>query len=141
MAALGLAANQIALAAVTYTGLRDQVTIDATGVRMEHAVSSSTTWPRKELGSQPPVVSGTILLANASIVAFIADVRSSASRKLSFIFAGVECYVYVYSGDVSTFTPLDRGGVAAGYQDVAFSFGAYQTKVFKSSDDSVLWGS
>jgi hypothetical protein len=153
MGALSLAANQFALATTVYgsasvdsngalVGLQHPgILIDATGQRVEHQLALATTWPRKELGPVPPTCSGVYVCANANVHTFIGAVRSYATlRKLSFVNAGVEVYVYVYSGDANEWPALAAGGIASGYLAIRFSFRACKTQVYKASDDSVLWG-
>ena len=153
MSAIGLAVNQIALATTTYgtttpdangyiTGIRyPGISLDASGQRVIQSPFLATTFPRKEGGPIPPTVTGTLFLVATSVDAFIADVRTYTSlRKFSFVDNGIEKYIWVYSGDVKSWPALAPGGIALLYRDVHFTFTAYKTQVYKSADDTVLWG-
>jgi hypothetical protein len=153
MTALGLAANQIALATTTYgtttpdgngykEGIRHPgITLEALGQRVIQDPFLCTTFPRKEGGPLPPIVTGTLFLGNSSVDGFISDARNYQTlRKLSFVDNGTEKYIWVYSGDVQSWPPLAEGGIAMLYRDVRFSFIAFRSQVYKAQDDSVLWG-
>lgn len=144
MAAVGLVWGEIGIGASVYGGLQEFGYPTAEGMRIVHLTSLSTVFPTKEAGHQQPAVSGVMRMTAANIAAFIADVRAGTSeRKVSFLMGDVECYGYAKSGDITGNKCLnfEARGAATRVHEVSFSFPLTRSKLYKASDDSVLWGS
>lgn len=143
MAALGLTFGEIGLGTTKYGSLRALELPNAEAWQMVHEVSGSTMFPTKDLGHKSAVVSGVLLITAASVAAFVADVRATttAERRLSFMVGAEECYVYVYAGSIASPACVNPYGTGTRQYEISWSFRTSRSKVYKASDDSVLWES
>lgn len=143
MGALGLQWGEIAIGSNVYGGLVELDYPAPAGLRVIHQVSKSTVFPTKELGHLPLTLSGTMRLTAQHVAAFIADVRAQTDeRKINFLLGSTECYVYAKSGDITSHKCVDQAtpGESPRIHDVSFSFPLTRSKVYRASDDAVLWG-
>jgi hypothetical protein len=142
-----LAREAIKLGSTTYgdhtatpvSGLQQSVMPPMNRTIIQHECPLALSWPQKDLGPIPPTITGTILLYETAVHAFLADVAvGTAERKLYWVDSGVEVYAWVRSGVAQRVRWGE--GFSSQWQWVTFTFIATKTAVYKASDDSVLWG-
>ncbi len=143
MGAIGLTEGQVGIGSTAYSALRAITLPPFTRNRIVHVTANSTTFPVKSLGHVPGTVSGTMLITGASVDEFVTAAHGATTEtKFSFMWAGAEHYVYVSGGgDITALTCLNPYGTATRQYEVGFSFQLSRSKLYKSSDDSVVWGS
>jgi hypothetical protein len=141
MAAIGLTWGQIALGTNVYDGVRALTPPALQKNRLQHVVASSVTFPTKDAGYLPGVLSGTLLLSETDVDDFIADVAlGSTERRISWMLGAVEVYCYAFSGDTSSPNCRNPYGSFTRYYEVSFEFQLSRSAVYVASDDSVLYG-
>lgn len=142
MAALNLTFGQLGIGTTAYGDLREFSPPAITRQRMQHVTSNSTVFPTKELGYLPMTVAGVMSITAASVDEFVIAVATgSAERKISWMLGATEVYGYAYSGDSGpALECVNPYGSQTRIYLVPFSFTLSRSKVYKASDDSVLWG-
>lgn len=105
-----------------------------------HEVTESTVIPHKDLGPEKPTVSGTVLLTSATADTFKNAVLTTTARYFRWHNGTQEVYIKIYSGNVTSDSPVHVPASGTSYRKVSFSFTGYDTRLYKGSDDSVLWG-
>jgi len=142
VAAIGITEFQLGIGATIYSSLVSIELPAPAAARIQHVCSNVTFWPTKSLGYVPATLAGEMFITGASVDEFVTAVLTgSAERKISFHFANAEHYVYAYSGDVTSIDRITRFKTSPHKYTVSFSFPLSRSKVYKASDDSVLWGS
>lgn len=140
---LSLTYGQFAIGTTKYT-LSQEFILPAPG-RLEvcHLVSYSTTFPTSVIGYDRPSCSPTFKVLGSALTTLIADILGSdTERRLSWVQGGVEVYVLAKGGKVTSQAPFSvYHGAATDKYLVSASFGLTRSKLYKASDDTVLWGS
>lgn len=105
-----------------------------------HEVTESTVIPHKDLGPERPTVSGTVLLTSATADTFKNAVLTTSARYFRWHNGTQEVYIKVYSGRITSDQIVFMDGSSTVYRKIGFAFTAYDTRLYKGSDDSVIWG-
>lgn len=139
---MALSWGQFSLGANTYSDVLAQGDPEPRKRRIVHEAPDVTVFPTKDTGYQPAEFDVTLKVAEGSVDDFIADVLTgSAEREIHWMIGATEVYSYTYSGDVRSVKCLQpHGTVTTRYYAVHAVFPLSRSKVYKNSDDSVLWG-
>jgi hypothetical protein len=141
MAALGLTQGHFAIGTTDWGQVRAGSWIDPEPTRDEiwHAVPLSTIKPHKDLGPKQITAGGLLLCTSANVDTFKAAVMATTAKRFSWHNGTQELYLKVYSGQITRSSILVMNAVTCVFE-VTFEFTSYDTRLYKASDDSVLWG-
>ena len=105
-----------------------------------HDVSNSLVIPHKDLGPEKITVGGVLLRTSATADTFKNAVLETTAKKFSWHDGTVEKYIKVYNGRITSSERIVMKSTGTVYEEIGFEFTSYDTRLYKASDDSVLWG-
>ena len=141
MSEIGLTFGQLGIGSTAYGDLREFTPPAVQKNIIQHIVPSSTSFPTKDAGYVPGVVSGVMQITALSVDEFIVALATgSAERKISWLHGAVEVYGYAYSGHMTEMKCMNPYGSVTRLYRVGFAIPLSRSIVYTASTDVALWG-